>query len=194
MRWDGLDRLRGFAIALMVLDHVLAASGGGMLFRLTLTRLSLPIFLFVAGSLGASRLLRRPSFAAWYSGRFWVVLLAAAASSVLVSGLPFMAPVDVLVPIFLSISAYPILMKSGLRLDLWIAACFVAVATFPFLWPGYHPAHVLGLYLLGSRLPPDLLDHFGLAIPRLFASVGRAPLRWYLGHLVVLVLFLAVLP
>lgn len=49
-RLVGLDRLRGLAIACMIVDHV-ALLGGLQLVRVTVGRLALPIFFVLAGAL-----------------------------------------------------------------------------------------------------------------------------------------------
>lgn len=58
-RLVGLDRLRGLAVLLMVADHVLVAVDPSSLARFTITRLSLPLFCLVAGSLAVRARRRR---------------------------------------------------------------------------------------------------------------------------------------
>ena len=66
-RLGWVDRLRGAAVLLMVLDHVLVQVAPGHLLRLTLTRLSLPLFLICAAHVWrggmSSRRVRQLGFA-----------------------------------------------------------------------------------------------------------------------------------
>lgn len=61
MRDHSLDTLRGFAVLLMVVDHVLIVAGVAIVpdglgwVRATITRLSCPLFFIVAGALWARR-------------------------------------------------------------------------------------------------------------------------------------------
>jgi hypothetical protein len=51
---------------------------------------------------------------------------------------------------------------------------------------GYPPAALLGLMALGAILGPVELWHLFDRLPALFERIGRAPIRWYVGHLAAL--------
>lgn len=183
VRSDYLDRVRGAAIVLMVVDHCLAfmcelaswpLDAGAWAARYTLTRAALPLFMLLAGALLAGR---NPS-----RRRVGEVLAAGVAAQWLASGLPFMASVNIIPIIGLALVVWPLVRRSGL----WgVVVCMVLVSTFG-RFPGYHPAHVLGLMLLGSVLGRGPLERLGACFEPWVAVVGRHPLAWYLGHLAAL--------
>jgi hypothetical protein len=177
--------LRGLAVLLMVLDHSLVAGGHpGSLLRWTVTRAALPLFCVVAGALMPARF-RRP-------GRRWVaVCTSAVVASVIGPAIGIRQP-DVLVLFAVLLPAAPWLW------DRWrvTAACVAVIqpVIWPMGWGGYEPGTVLALLFVGAWLGPvQLLERVGRVqvlergpLP----AIGRAPLRWYVGHLSVLCLVL----
>lgn len=182
-RSEELDRVRGAAVVLMIVDHVLAlvcelttwpTNAGPWFARMTITRAALPLFMLLAGALLADR---RPS-----GKRLGQVVAAAVCAQLLVLRLPFMATVNILPVIGWALWVWPRVRGWGV----WgVAGCMVFVATLP--WPlGYHPGHVLGLMLLGTLLGRAPLERLGGCLQPWAAVVGRRPLAWYLGHLAAL--------
>jgi hypothetical protein len=177
MRDAALDRLRGTAIALMVLDHLLAWGEVGFCVQATVTRASLPLFMLVSGNLMAERVL--PSI-----GRAAQLAAAACASTWLVAGLPFMAPVDVLVSFCLALLAWP---AARLAPACALVVCVVVMGIAP-MNSGYSPFELLALMLVGAMTfdVGSWLYRFGCALPWWLAAFGRWPLTWYVGHLAVI--------
>lgn len=192
MRNQQLDGLRGFAIVLMILDHVLVT---GLLhwgwpeqlqwLRLTVTRLALPLFMMIAGYLWADR---GPSW------RRLPWLIAAAFVATVCCRLLGLPPIEI-VALYLGcmvVSKYVVLapiptMIVGL---LW---AFNFPDTFPQLF--YHPGYVLTWLALGviwwrQELAWDYEPETIQTPPgaQLYGWLGRWPLTSYVFHLIVLAL------
>lgn len=177
MRDAALDRLRGVAMVLMIVDHLLAWVNVGFCLRMTITRASLPLFMVVAGNLMAGRL-----FPSWR--RAVELVFSAAVATWLVQGLPFMAPLDVLVSFCLTLLAWP-----AARLMPWLSLVVcVVVMGLVHVSGGYSPVELLALMLVGA-LALDVgspLYRWGGALPAAFGTLGQWPLTAYVGHLVVM--------
>ena len=188
-----LDRWRGLAVVLMVLDHALAAtmawSGTADLAeftRLTLTRAAMPVFMVVSGDL-ADRHAPRPA-------RLAQVAAAALVVNLLWAVLPVgTAPPDILL----------LWLAAMLVRRLWVAWPVPAVILgliqtlyWPIPYNGYQTGLVVALLAVG------VLAHRARAIPPLtlppvldrpVAAIGRHPLGWYLAHIVAIALVALVL-
>lgn len=199
-RLVGLDRLRGLAIALMVLDHVLVwllavaevdglAGGAIELARLSVTRLSLPLFGVLAGC-GLVFSVRHRNFGVSIPWRH-------AAGALLILFLPTwwigLGRPDVLVQ-FVFIIGF-----GGWAIRRWpvVLGAFgvVQAITWPIGGTGYQPGVVvalLALGVLGSAGGRYLsAEVAGLRLPGWLGTFGRYPVECYVGHVLVL-LFLAV--
>lgn len=181
-RLEGLDVLRGIAMGLMALDHFLVVSelSGGWWLRITLTRLCLPLFCLVAGSL----------FRPFRWERYLALVAAAALSSLLEAGLGFPRP-SVLVVFALVLPLTSFLS----RLGVWGGvACVVFGAVQPATWvlagwSGYQPGELVVLLLCGAFVGAARLDELGRRLGDgrgLVALIGRWPLTFYVAHLAVL--------
>lgn len=174
LRYSGLDRLRGLAIVLMILDHVLLVSGDGLPIRLTVTRASLPLFALTAGALWRPGARRRHA----------LILVAAAVSMVLGVGLGIGQPDVLLVLLVASIG-----MHAYLRFPVATAAVAALQAT---TWPvftftgGYEVGVVLVLMIMGRVFGAARLDGYGRKLSPIFDRIGRYPLTFYVGHLALL--------
>lgn len=177
VRSSALDKLRGLAVALMVLDH-LALFLEVLPVRLTLGRLAMPLFFLVAGHL-AYRLSRRHGLAL-----------------VLGLALPWIAPWVDSPNVLLWWAVFSAVLV-GARYLSWSPVFYVAAALtfaangwFYDLGTSYEPYALLGLMALGQLLPRSSFA-FADRLPGVFASIGRRPLTWYVGHVLVLVVVFA---
>lgn len=175
------DVLRGLAIALMVLDHVVALYDPASLLRLP-TRLAMPLFMVLAGFYLSPR----------FSARHVLVFVAAAVS---VPPIWILSLSDVPILVVFCVVYLPVqLFRPFPCLGMALAAC--AWLLIPSPWWGYHPAAVafwlfLGLWVRSGR--PLLFGSRGetVQIARfnpvgLLAYAGRYPLSIYLIHLYIL--------
>lgn len=190
MRNPDLDKVRGLAVLLMFLDHTLSVLEGGMIWRLTLTRASLPLFMLVSGYLLAYR---NPSFR-----RYAQLLAASAVSLILVQQIPGKASADVLAMISVAVSCWPIARR-------WPIATMAIASTigytFAGLGDGYQPGYLLSLMCAGAMLRRaswatrdlDLGHRFADTLPSFLIYLGRWPLTWYLVHLLGLIVLSRVL-
>lgn len=172
----GLDVARGAAILLMVLDHVLYQAAPGHVLRLTVTRVALPIFCLVAGALW------RPGWRPRYLelGAAWLV------AEVLARLLGMPTP-DVLLPIAVGFALLHLAQRSP-----WLVLVVLLVLDHSRLgaipgWTGYSPWYVAALLVVGHLARAEIYA----AAERLpdvawLSSIGRRPLGWYVGHLLVL--------
>jgi uncharacterized membrane protein len=164
-----LDRVRGLAIVLMVLDHALLAAGhhGGPV-RLTVTRLALPLFGLTAGAL-------------WKPGRARRYLEVAGAA-IIATGLGLVVGIGQPDILWLLLVAM-LVMPAGPALA---AAGAIQATTWPLRTSGYEPGVVLVLVVLGHLYGSAPLDRLGQRLPHRLEGIGRHPLGWYLGHLALL--------
>lgn len=184
-----LDALRGFAIVLMVVDHVIVAtqtvsSNPELLFevRRSLTRLAMPLFMVVSGALWA--LHGAPS-----RRRLTQVFVAAVAVNVSLAvtwpevGLPEILAVWV---------GCALAAKLFLEAPVEVAVLGLLFAWhYPLDWDGFQPGFVAAFVALGVLWArtgrTGFADPLAAHLPELFAAAGRRPLSIYVGHLVVLV-------
>jgi len=174
IRFDGVDRLRGLAVCLMVLDHCLIVAGlDNHFIRHTITRAALPLFCIVAGSLAA-----RPS------------KLGRLVDLVTVGLFSFALNVGVGQPDITIIFALGFAFQR-----FWLSPIFLTIAvlqpvTWPIPWTGYQPGLVIALMSLGRGLVEiGQLNRFGAGLPSFLRQFGRYPLTCYAGHLVILAIW-----
>lgn len=182
IRIPQLDSLRGIAIGLMVIDHWLVAAGETRsIVRLTVTRLSLPLFCIVAGILLKDKMNAK---------RIYQLILAGALATSLGRPIGIGQP-DILLVLALVLAIAPVLYKR--RELLVLAICFGAIqpVTWPEpwlpheIWTGYQPGTVLVMVLAGTMLKNSELIPKIKRLP-VWEFVGKFPLSFYLGHLAIL--------
>lgn len=186
MRWLALDRIRGLAIILMLVDHGLAVAGSPWWSRVGPTRASLPLFMLVSGWLLCGR--SRPSDVRCV--QLAIATVAAAPASAL-AGLG--AP-DILLVYSMALVGWHFFRAHAVAAT---TVGLVTFATFPVTWYGYHPGYVLGLLGVGALLRQSSGSHafrdFGDRLPACFARVGQYPLTWFVGSTYAFVLIALVL-
>lgn len=172
-----LDKIRGAAILLMIVDHLCIVLSGPEVLRMTVGRLAMPLFFLVSGAL-----VTRFGF-----------------RHVLIFGLGVVLPWYVTFidnPNVLTLYAVGALVMVVFRaLDvhpLVIVAVILAAAAngfLPRIAPGYEFTAVLGIMCVGGHVGRHALGWFDW-LPRWLAPLGRYPLTIYVGHLLALQLYL----
>lgn len=177
----GLDALRGWAILLMILDHVwlLTVSHDLDPVRL-LTRLAMPVFFLVAGHL-VTRL-------------SWRHAGIAALGIALPVVVPWIDSPNVLV--LYALGAAVVVLHRRLSAPLWVPIAFaLTLSANGISWGhstgAYGAFELVGLMCLGAMLPRATFA--AVRAPRWVQLVGRRPLRWYVGHLLALQLVVVLL-
>lgn len=189
-----IDAVRGWALLLMILDHVLvlvelevAAGPWPVTIRTTVTRLALPLFLGCTGYLLAHR--RRPPSTARIvqaAGLGTIFSVAGAATG-------FMAAPDVLVVWALVVSCcwFFALRAPVIALAVgFLCAHYQPIGGLLDHWNGYEPGEVLGWLALGVlayRSTPARWLH-RIPTPGSLLWAAHRPLTVYAGHLTVLYL------
>lgn len=170
-RLHGLDRLRGLAIVLMVIDHLLVILDRDNLLRFTLTRAALPLFCLVAGTL-----FRRPG-----KRLIWVTAAGLFAGCI---GLPL----GIGQPDILLLLAFGFLLLPYMANLFGLVVALIQPSAWPLQTSGYEPGLVLSLLILGRLyVDPIRLNDVGeWFLPSWVGTIGRWPLTWYLGHLACL--------
>lgn len=168
-----IDALRGAAIGLMVLDHLLVQVAPTSVVRVTVTRLSLPLFMFAAAAVWR----RRP-------GARRLVQLGAAAVCEALLFVPLGMRQPGIVAVFLGLTVAGVFTAAGARPLLWGTLGLVQALYVPVPWDGYQPGLLVAWWCLG-RLGAQEARPIGERVS-LLAPIGRRPLLWYVGHLVVI--------
>lgn len=184
-----LDRTRGLAVVLMVVDHLAVflvhewgnpAPYGGLaqVLRLTVTRASLVLFMLVAGWLIEERGAR--------PRRIAQVLLSGAAVTAFgaVLDLPIGRP-DVLVLIGLALCFWRAIRRHPVAT---IAVGIVQLTAWPVPWDGYQPGAVVALLAAGVVWNCWELDEIEWTdrLPAWLGWPGRHALALYVAHIFAL--------
>ncbi len=190
-----IDAIRGLAIALMILDHSLAAieeSGYVSSFveysRLTITRFSMPLFMLASGLIWATHGLK---IHRWVQVLTWAIFLNAITR---VLWPEFNFP-----EILLVWAALAIAWKLIVRFPITIMIIGYTQITFWSVpWSGYQPGELaifLGAGVLAARAPWEKIwkTRKTERIVGTLALLGRYPLSIYGVHLLVLSLIVAAL-
>lgn len=173
-RDSSVDRVRGFAIACMIVDHVALVFGLPPILRHTIGRLAMPLFFVTAGRC-STRLTDR---------HFYVGLLGVA----LPLAVPWIDHPNVLVW-----WALGCVVLAGFRWAGWSPTVLVLIAlglgTNGWLTAGdsYPALGLWGLMGFGAMLPWTWW-RWGSRLPagRLLEVAGRHPIALYVGHLLLL--------
>lgn len=188
-RDSSLDRLRGLAIFLMIIDHSLlltmtyetSASWMGWT-RKTLTRFSMPLFMLVSGLLiarrGSPSLRRLPL----------VIVIAIVINVISWTEVGFGVP-EILAVWLLCLPFYPLFVRYPIEVAALGILLTINLPITADWYEGYQPALVLAFLAMGAllhRTPESPILKSGNYLPSLFGFIGRRPLLWYAGHLFIL--------
>lgn len=172
VRLDTLDRVRGLAIVLMLVDH-LAYLGGVVELRLTVGRLAMPLFFLLAGGL-----VRR-----WGSRH----ALALGLGLLLPLVAPWAGAPNVLVVFAVGAALLLLCERSGLPVPLLVLISLVAAANrWEVGTSSYDPAALIAIMALGRLIGTDWAVRLGDRLPAWLAGLGRRPLLWYVGNVVLI--------
>ena len=185
-----LDGLRGLSIAAMICSHVGIVTGATPTWvHLYLLRPFAPLFLFLVGYLW------RPG----WRRRHWQLLGTAGVAQLLAWDLGFSTP-NIVVLIVVAVGALHLAHRWPF-LVMMLAVNQVVFWPLPEWWTGYPLGFVVLCAMAGQLVAHRIAftDGFlikaGTAAHRVgLGAIGRAPVRWYLGHLAVLVLATRWLP
>lgn len=171
-RLAGVDKLRGAAVLLMVVDHALVAFPAGVVgqaVRMTATRASLPLFCVVVGAFGSSSV-------RW--GRVATVAAVGAAVSAPGAVLGLGRP-DVLLVLAAVLAVAPLAASNPLP---WLVVAVLQPVTWPVPGTGYQPGTVLALVIVGGLVGRWSLNEMGQGLPGWVGGLGRYPLSIYFVH------------
>lgn len=174
-RLEWVDGLRGLAIVLMVLDHVLFQVDPDNILRFTLTRTALPLFMATAAMVWRGR----PS-----NRRLAQLGLAALIEVPLTIGLGMPMPgiLTVFVLLVVMLWQVPIIQQKP---GIFAALGLIQTIYIPDPLPGYDLGLVLAWWCLGALAAKEL-EPLGARLPAWCRAIGRGPLTWYLAHLTVI--------
>lgn len=168
-----LDRVRGLAVACMVVDHLVLLTDGPMAVRYTVGRLAMPLFFVLAGLL-VTRLSER-------------LLLVAGAGVLLPLVVPWVDAPNVL--LWYAVGAVVLVLWRRLGWPLWLLVVVpLALAANGYdveAGTGYQLPAMVGLMALGSMLGTRSMA-WGDRLPSVLAAAGRYPLTVYVGHVLAL--------
>lgn len=175
-RSDQLDAFRGIAIALMMLDHGVYIAAGPDEIRWTLGRLAMPMFFLLAGHL--STRLR------------WRHLQIGLLGACLPLAVPWIDNPNVLLLWALGCVGLWCSRRFGFPVWVLVAVPLVQVANgISIDGPGYYsPGVLLALMALGTMIPEHTFTvsrRLPGRVEQLLAAVGRHPILWYVGHLLI---------
>lgn len=198
-RIAALDGLRGVAIVLMLVDHVIVpiqathTADWGQWFDLRLlTRPALPLFMLLSGSLFELRLrgrsgTPRASMARLVGRQLWRVAPWVAGATLAAALIPGMGLPEVLTTYMLG--TLGLVVFRGWE---WVGAvlCLLYALAIPDWWSGYDPLEAAGWLLVGVLITRYAGDWWSRlpALPRWLAAVGRHPLGVYTGQLALIAL------
>lgn len=174
-RHTGIDNLRGLAIVLMIVDHVILVFEGPVEIRYTLTRLSMPLFFLISGHV--AKRIDAPK-----------LLLIGTLGFLLPIYVTFVDNPNVLfwyavsVPIIVLCKRKPIALYGIVLFALTIMANYFQGTSFG---NSYNPLALLALMAVGALIPRDNFQ-FANRLPSFLAFVGSFPLSIYVGHLLAL--------
>ena len=165
-RSTGIDKLRGLAIILMILDHVVFVTNGPFVIRETITRAAMPIFFLVSG-----HLVKQVSFRLVTIGTIGIALPTV---------VTFLDNPNVLVwyALFAPVIVVLKLRPNYLPVALGIILSLAANNHIGIVANSYPPMFLLALMILGAIIPRKRFVTFE-RLPNVFTFIGKFPLTIY---------------
>lgn len=173
-RSDYVDRLRGLAVAVMIVDHILHLVAPWHPARFV-TRVAMPLFALLAGHLA-----RHPRL-----GR-WVGLVLAGVAVAL--AIPWIDNPNILCWLGGGMGIAYVVQYNRLAASLVVAVALTLGANHYSvrIGSGFGGPYVIALCVLGSQMARADFDWMGQRVPGWLAWAGRNALAIYIGHLAVL--------
>jgi uncharacterized membrane protein len=167
-----VDRVRGLAIMLMLVDHV-AYIAGPVELRMTVGRAAMPLFMLLGGAL-ATRLTWRHGLALGIGGALTVVA-------------PWAGEPNILVQYVLGV--FLLVCLRWAELTPWVALVAAGVSVSngwsDDAW-SYEQVGIFALMACGALLGLGWAVRLGGVLPAFLGPVGAAPLRWYVGNVLAI--------
>jgi len=177
VRLAWVDQLRGLAIVLMILDHVLVQVAPSHPLRYTATRLALPLFMACSAQVVRG-----------FTRRRWAQLLAAIAAEAVLMPLTGLASPGILA-VYLLATVLLMYTPGGHVAVVGVLGLLQAIYLSTG-WEGYQPGLVVAYLAFGAFAAlTGELQRLGSWLPVWLGSLGRRPLVWYIGHLLPLALW-----
>ena len=169
VRSVSLDRIRGLAIVLMILDHILDLTHELPLIRMTVTRLSMPLFFIISG-----HLVKRVN-----ARTFQIMVIG----FILPISIPWIDNPNVL--FWYAVGTIVVVYVKQKWLIILAALTMGANHYALYIGSSYDPLFLIAFMAIGSTFPREYFS-WGNRLPAFFTFVGKYPLSIYLGHLFLL--------
>lgn len=174
-----IDGARGLSIVLMLVSHVDLVLGAplGRFFHLVLMRPVAPVFVMLFA------LLWKPGIRRRHAQLVGGAVVAQTAAWWLFGVVP-----NILVLLLGAVAVMPAVVRWPVPVAI-VGVNQLAFWPVPDWWDGYQPGFILCFLVAGRFLPAEgFLRGYGRLGERLgLGVVGRHPMTWYVGHLVLLV-------
>lgn len=164
----GIDKLRGLAIVLMVLDHIILVSHGPFIIRETITRAAMPIFFVLSG-----HLIKKVT---------WRLFIIGYIGLTLPTFVTFLDDPNVLFWYAAFAPIIVLLRRNPNMLPLVLVVIMGLVANNHLLTVpnSYPPLMLLALMIIGAMIPRKSFT-FSNSLPSILIHVGRFPLTLYVA-------------
>lgn len=172
VRSVGVDRVRGLAVLLMVLEHVTGVVLGVSVVHDTVGRLAMPLFMLTAGAV----------FVRLRARHAWIFAVGIALAVVV----PWAGDPSILVQYVFGVVVLAVARSADLPLWVVLALCATVAANgWDLEAHGYGWGGVYALVVLGAMVGTSAFA-WGERLPVWVGWLGRHPFGLYVGHLLLL--------